>query len=113
MGLELAQEVPALPDAYGLEHGVPTLRGTQRNKPGRNPDSGLLVQLWLNELSETGKIDHPGADDEAALPRRVVEDVEVHEGCNSVGRTLQGVQLARLYKGSLPPETCARAHRRV
>src|SRR5918995_6629075 len=84
VGFELAQEVPTLPDAYGLEQGVPELRGTQRNEPGRNPNPCRLMQLWLNELIETGDVHHPGADDEAALPRRVVEDVEVHVGCYGV-----------------------------
>src|SRR5215213_9939093 len=101
VGLELAQEVPALPDANGLQQSVPELRGTQRYEPGRNPDPCPLIEPRLHEFIETRDVHHPGADDEAALPRRVVEYIEVDVGGYSVGRTLQGVQLARLYKAEV------------
>src|SRR5215203_17529 len=101
VGLEPSEEVPALPDAYSLEHGVPELRGVQRDEFGRNGDPCHLIQSRLHEPFEPGDVDHAGPDDEAALPRRMVEHVEVHVGGYGVCRPLQRVQLARLYKAEL------------
>src|SRR5215203_286349 len=52
VGLEPSEEVPALPDAYSLEHGVPELRGVQRDEFGRNGDPCHLIQSRLHEPFE-------------------------------------------------------------
>jgi hypothetical protein len=102
LGLELAEEVPALPDAYGLEHGVPELRGMRRDEPGRYPDPGRLIKAGLHEILEAGNVHPAGTNYEAALPSGVMEDVEVDVRGYGVGRNLQGVKLAWLYKAEIP-----------
>src|SRR5215216_4421719 len=102
VGLELAEEVPALPDAYGLEHGIPELRGMRRDELRRDADPGRLIEAGLHEILEAGNVHPPRTDNEAALPRGIVEDVEVDVRSNGVGRSLQGVKLAGLYEAEIP-----------
>src|SRR5215204_4803681 len=63
VGLEPSEEVPALPDAYSLEHGVPELRGVQRDEFGRNGDPCHLIQSRLHEPF----IDYLAADKQRAV----------------------------------------------
>src|SRR5215208_5906496 len=101
LGLELAEEVPALPDAYGLEHGVPELSGMRRDELRRDADPRRLIEAGLHEVPKARNVHAPGADHEAALPIGIVEYVQVDVRCYGVGQALQGVKLARLYEAEV------------